>query len=151
MTGIMAMIAGMGGGGAPTISLSNATVSAYGTDTTAYSQYNLSSTGDIQAVTTGDSPGTVDIGDWISPKTNMGNYECLATVTSGTLTSGTTGTWLNLGTLRSWRVSRPLSNGTSTCQFTVAIRLVGTTTNLATATITLTVTTEDTGSVVMTL
>lgn len=131
-----------------TIALSNYQVNSYGTDVTASSSYTLSSTGDITYTISGDTNGTFDIGDWISPKTNMSNYECLATVTSGTLSSGTAGSWLNLGTPRSWSRNRAGgSTGQTSCTFTLSIRQVGTTTVLASATITLLAQTESSGSV----
>lgn len=135
-----------------TISLSNYQVNSYGTDVSANSSYTLSSTGDITFTISGDTNGTQDIGDWISPKSGMSGYECLATVTSGLLTGGTQGTWLNLGTSQTWSRSRGAArSGQTSCTFTLSIRQVGTTTILASATITLLAQTENTGGAVMTL
>lgn len=54
------------------------------------------------------------------------DYDCRATVVSGTLTSGTTGTWMNLGTTRSWNVART-SNiaGLNEAVLTIEIGLAG--------------------------
>jgi len=135
-----------------TIALSNYQVNSYGTDQSASSSYTLSSTGDITFTISGDTSGTQDIGDWISPKSGMSNYECLATVTSGTLTSGTQGSWLNLGSPQSWTRTRPGgTTGQASVTFTLQIRQVGTTTILASASITLLAQTESTGGTVMTL
>lgn len=60
---------------------------------------------------------------WITPQINMSAYECLATVDSGTLTSGTTGSWLNLGTTRSWSKTQS-GDGISSVTVTVQIRRV---------------------------
>lgn len=100
---------------------------------TAVSTYTLSSTGDInQTVNT----NTTDIGDWITPKSAAANYECFATLSSGTLSSGTTGSWLALTSSRSWTRNQS-TNGTSTAVIVVQIRKTGTSTVLDTATITL--------------
>lgn len=49
------------------------------------------------------------------------NYEVLATVTAGTLSSGTTGSWQALSSTRSWNVSRT-TIGTRTATITIQIR-----------------------------
>lgn len=134
-----------------TVSLSGYQVNSYGTDQAASSSYTLSSTGDITFTISGDTNGTQDIGDWISPKSGMANYECLATVTSGTLSGGIAGSWLSLDTPRSWSRNRTsILTGQTSCTFTLQIRKVGTTTVLATATIVLVAQTES-GGAVMTL
>jgi hypothetical protein len=78
--------------------------------------------------------------EWLYPKDaqQADLYECFATVTGGALTSGTAGSWLALSSSRDWTVVRTSDlAGTDSCTFTLAIRLIGTTTNLASATITL--------------
>lgn len=80
----------------------------------------------------GSAP-TTQAGAWLTPQSGMSNYECLATIVSGTLT-GTTGTWLNLGTTRTWSKTVALS-GVAEVYFNVQIRKVGTTNVLATASV----------------
>jgi hypothetical protein len=64
----------------------------------------------------------------------VGDYQVRTTKTSGTSPSGTLATWLGLGTSRAWTLS-----GTGvTCNLTVEIRDVATSTVQATAYITLT-------------
>lgn len=59
--------------------------------------YRLESDGDV-IVGAGS-----DQGDWVTPKASApGAYEVRATLNSGTLASGTTGTWQALTTTRSW-------------------------------------------------
>lgn len=99
---------------------------------TAVATYRLSSTGDIEQT---KNTTTTDIGDWVTPKSAAANYECKATLVSGSLTSGTTGSWLALTTSRAWSVSQS-TTGTKTATISVEIRKVGTTTVLDTATIT---------------
>lgn len=50
-------------------------------------------------------------------------YEIRADVSSGSLSSGTTGSWLNMGTDRSWTVSRT-TLGTNSCTLQFQIRRV---------------------------
>ena len=47
-----------------------------------------------------------------------GNYECRATLDSGTLTSGTTGSWLALSSSREWKVERGSPGTASACELT---------------------------------
>lgn len=68
---------------------------------------------------------------------NAADYDIHATVTGGTLTSGTTGSWLNLATSRQWSVTRN-SIGSKTCTLQLQIRDAVTLAVLATATVTLT-------------
>ena len=121
-------------GGEPLISLSNRTVFSSGAASQT-ATYTLESDGDIVATTT--PVGAVDVGDWIDPKAAApGTYEVLATIVSGSLSSGTTGSWLALTSNRSWSVTRG-SLGDATCIITVEIRKGGGAT-LASATIELT-------------
>lgn len=120
-------------GGEPLISLSNLTIGSSGAGSQSAS-YTLESDGDVVATTT--LFGSSDQGDWIDPKAAApGTYEARVTVTSGSLSSGTTGTWLALTSNRTWTVTRD-TVGTSTCVFTVEIRK-GSGSTLASATITL--------------
>lgn len=77
-----------------------------------------------------------NIEQWCTPTSEASNYEVLVTVTSGSLSSGTSGSWLALSSTRTW--TRTASPGnTETCVFTAEIRRIGTTTVLDSATITL--------------
>lgn len=66
------------------------------------------------------------------------DYDIFATLNSGTVTGSPTGSWLNLGSGRSWTCTRA-SNiaGTTSAQITVQIRNATTLAVLATGTITL--------------
>lgn len=81
--------------------------------------------------------GFIALEQWCNPTSQAGNYEVLATIVSGTLTSGTTGSWLALTSDRTWSktVNSP---SVGTCVFTVDIRRVGTSTILDSATISIT-------------
>lgn len=63
------------------------------------------------------------------------DYEAVATLNSGTLTSGTIGSAVNLGTTRSWFVQRTANAaGVDSANITVIIRPAGGGSTLATAT-----------------
>lgn len=76
--------------------------------------------------------------EWLVPAnaTEADLYECFATLNSGTLTSGTTGSWLALTADRTWTVDRT-TIGINSAQITVQIRLIGTTATLDSAVITM--------------
>lgn len=119
------------------ITISNLTVSTIAASTAA--AYRLESDGDIMTSNFTGSAVTVDSGDWIIPRGAAGGaYEVRVTVTSGTLTSGTTGSWLALSTNREWSVINNISGTISTVIMTVEIRSTSSGTVLGSATITLT-------------
>lgn len=123
---------------ANTITITDLTASA--TDRTAPSgtataQYSLTNLGDI--VATGGTNTTSDVGDWLTPKTNIGSFSVYATVVSGAVSSGTTGAWLNLATTRTWTVSRTAAGGTTTTVLDISIRSDSDGVTRATARITL--------------
>lgn len=124
--------------GGDSISISNVTANSIQVNPVdATAQYSLTSSGDIRA--TAGNNTLVDIGDWISPKGGASNfYEARATVTSGSLTTGTTGAWLGLGTTRTWTLTQSSAGLTSTCIFTVEIRRASDSVVVDSATITLT-------------
>lgn len=65
--------------------------------------YSLQSDGDIEKEE--GLGNNSDIGDWLAPKSGMGNYEVRATEVSGFVTvptSSAVDTWLSLGTTRTW-------------------------------------------------
>lgn len=108
--------------GGPRITIINQEVEhSVTTPANANAGYRLESDGDI-----GHGQGGVfgDAGDWIIPKAAAGGqWECRATVTSGTLTSGTTGTWEALSSTRTWTRERTSDVvGTDEVIFTLEIR-----------------------------
>lgn len=86
-----------------TINVNNATVSAHNTGSAGIASYSLTNVGDVRF-----NNGTntiIDQGDWITPQTSMGLYSARMTINSGGSTSGTFGSWLNLGTTRTWTLN----------------------------------------------
>jgi hypothetical protein len=98
--------------------------------------YVLSYAGDIVTST----PNTVysqDVGDWLTPKSGMSNYQVRAT--SNTCNGPAVNTWLNLGTSQTWSIqpSGPAPQSRS-CAFSIQISAVASpTVILGTATISL--------------
>lgn len=75
-------------------------------------------------------------GDWVIPNGSASLYEVRATLNSGAVTTGTTGSFLSLGTTRTWTVTRTTA-GISAANLTIDIRRIGGATILATATVAL--------------
>lgn len=123
------------GTSAPVITITDqSSYSSAPTPGSATNGYRLNSNGKVYT----ESPsGTFNyIEDWVTPNGAASNYEALVTVTSGTLSSGTSGSWVALSSTRDWTVTRS-TLGLKSCTFTVDIRKVGTTTVLDSATITI--------------
>lgn len=74
------------------------------------------------------------IAQWVTPTSAASNYEVFATVTSGSLTSGTTGSWVAVSSNPTWTRNRT-SVGLVTAIMSMQIREIGTTTVLDTWTV----------------
>jgi hypothetical protein len=130
MTGVVIAAAGSVGD-IHTISISDVTVDEIVTDPSdATASYSLENDGDI-VVSSGADPG-----DWITPLDAFSDYECQMAIVSGSVTSGTTGSYLGLGTTRTWTRART-TIGATTFVGTLTIRRVSDAVVLDTATITL--------------
>lgn len=82
--------------------------------------FYVNSNGTVEATTFGS--GIVDSYNWITPTTGSTTYFVRATLNSGSLASGTTGTWLALTSDRSWSVQKlENSAGSQTANLTIAI------------------------------
>jgi YD repeat-containing protein len=105
--------------------------------------YQLNPSGDL--LTTSASSGSLsDVGDWLAPKSGMGNFEVFVTLFSGPSSNcGGTGvnSWVSLGSgTPTWAAGRGGPSGTTTCQFDLQVRHTGNpSVILATARITLTI------------
>jgi hypothetical protein len=131
MSILLAAFAAMGG---DKISLSGVAVTSVGAGSQT-ATYTLESDGDVVRATT--PLGSSDIGDWIDPKANApSDYEVQATLNAGTLTSGTTGSWLALTSNRSWTLTRATVGAADQVDLTIEIRK-GSGATLASATVTL--------------
>jgi hypothetical protein len=131
MSILLAAFAAIGG---DQIALSNVNVSSIGAGSQT-ATYTLESDGDVISDSTIFGP--VDEGDWITPKANApSDYEVQATLNAGTLTSGTTGSWLALTSNRSWTLTQATVGAATQVDLTIEIRK-GSGATLASATITL--------------
>lgn len=61
---------------------------------------------------------------WITPQTGMADYQARATLIFGALTSGTAGSWLSLGTTRTWSISTSAPGDLVEAQLLIEIRRV---------------------------
>jgi hypothetical protein len=128
------LLAAFGAIGGDRISLSGVAVSSVGAGTQT-ATYTLESDGDVMSATT--DGGSVDAGDWIDPKANApSDYEVQATLVAGTLSTGTTGSWLALSSNRSWTLQRVTVGVATQVTLTIEIRK-GSGAVLASATVTL--------------
>lgn len=85
--------------------------------------YKLTSTG-LEQVATGSPLGYVTQNNYIIPVSQAPNYEVRATLVSGGLATGTTGSWLRLNADREWTVTRNII-GQNTANLTIEIRRFG--------------------------
>ena len=98
MSILLAYYSAMGG---PKVAISGQTlVAVSGVPANIY--YQLSTDGDVDIR---DQTRTLAIEQWIAPASAApGSYECRATLNSGAISTGTTGTWLALTTNRAWQL-----------------------------------------------
>lgn len=118
---------------------------AGGATSTGTATFTLNTSGAAQYTTVGNNSvptqGTGSYaGEWmINPPSSQ--YEARATVTLGSLSSGTTGTWLALSSSRSWTCTTTIGGGggdsSQLCTLTVEIRDAATLQVLDSATISL--------------
>lgn len=78
-----------------------------------------------------------NVGEWITPTSQASNYEVFAALDFGTLSSGTTGSWLALSSNQEWTCFAA-PNNLEQAIITLQIRRIGTTTILGSAQITIT-------------
>lgn len=118
MTGITAIMAG-NGGSAPVVAISNASDTVFGfSPNTTIASYSLTSAGAVVL----ENSGFFE--NWITPQIGMSGYEVRATLNSGSITSGSLGTWDSLAFTRSWQISRSVS-GVQSANLTIEIRPTG--------------------------
>ena len=99
----------------------------------AVAQISIRSAGDVTA--TGEATYT-----WLFTGVNS-DYEAKADVTSGSLSSGTTGSWLSLASTRNWSRTRTVF-GTSSVTMTIRVRRVSDSVELDVITVSLTATVD---------
>ena len=102
----------------------------------ANARLQLNANGDVERI---QGAGTTDIGDWISPKVRMANYEVRVTTISGTLSVGSAGVFQALSSTRQWGVTQA-GIGSNAYSGTLEIRRIGDTNILFSASISMTAT-----------
>ena len=126
----------MAAGAATSASITNQTATTEVTDPAdATAGYKLQSSGQAQKTNLGGTYEDIT-GEWETSGLPGSLYECRATVTAGSLTTGSTGSWDSLGSDNTWTKDQTVV-GNSTCTFTLEIRDAATGTVLDTASITL--------------
>lgn len=121
---------------AGSVVISNRTIIGSTVNPTACSAtLQLTNTGVLNTITT--DGGTIAVaGEWLVGSNSGASFEAFVTVTAGTLTSGTTGSWVSLGTTTSWTKTQS-AIGSGVVTFTLQIREAATQIVRGTATITL--------------
>jgi hypothetical protein len=134
MTGMMCAITGSSANAV--VNFVDQTIYAFALSGTAVAAYQVNSNGsDYQTV----NASTTVLTQWVTPAYVGGNYEVYATLTSGTLSSGTVLTWLPTSGNPTWqRVAAGASPNYQFANLTMQVRAVGTTTVLDTWNISLT-------------
>ena len=133
MTGILGALVGYPATAAPpiTVSITNQSVSASAFGP-AVAYYQVTNAGTVK-----NQNGAV-LESWLLGGGTPSNYDARATLISGTLTSGTTGTWFNCGSTLTWSVTNSAhDNSVKTAVILVEIRDVATSTVQDSATITI--------------
>jgi hypothetical protein len=134
MGGALAMMLGTGGGAsAVTITLTPLFFSALNTGAPASAAYRLNTNGNVEYSENGGAYSVQEA--WCVPAAQAVNYECYASLVTGTAT-GTFDTWLALTSTRTWTVTQAIIGVTDTI-INVGIRRVGNATILASADISL--------------
>lgn len=136
VSGAVLSLLGTGGGAsAVTITLNSQYIYALNSFGTASADYRLNTNGNAEASENGGAYGVLEA--WCIPAAQAINYECYASLVSGSLSSGTLDTWLPLSSSRTWNVTQA-TLGFREAIINIGIRRVGTSTILASADITLT-------------
>lgn len=128
------MLIGVGG---DLLALGNKTALRSGAAGTITATYRLDADGNQYANSSSGTDATASVGYWVSPNGSAANYECSATLTSGSVTTGdTTGSWLALTASRSWTLSLSGTDNV-TAVLSISIRRAGVGSALVTSSITL--------------
>jgi len=125
MSGIMMLSSSTAGGSGPASTievLPQDIIDSVASPSTASAAFKLDNDGYVYQITS--SGGTVQLQQWCVPAANASQFEAFVTVTYGTVT-GTTGSWLSLGTDRTWTKTVSAAIGYNFVTFTVGIREIG--------------------------
>lgn len=108
------------------------------TPTNALAGYRLNLDGTIQRAQQSGTNNYLGSDSWIIPRANASLYKVKATIISGTLTTGTSGSFLGLEATQTWEKVRTSDvAGVDECVFTLEIQRKSDSVSMKTVTITL--------------
>lgn len=118
--GLGAVMAGLNVVGVPSLTAAPAGLDDLQYDSgTSLVQITIAAIGDIIAETT--AVGSYDNGDWLDPKSGMGEFSVRWTNTSGTINVGTAGSWQALTANRTFGCTIGSGSGTKSATGTLEI------------------------------
>ena len=121
------------GKGGATVNFNDAVVTAAGVPAQS-AGYRINTNGFVyQVVNSVDT----SLGQWVTPSSAGGNYEVYATLVSGTLSSGTTGSWVATSGTPLWTRVAVISGTINTVELGMDVRATGTGTVLDSWSVTL--------------
>jgi hypothetical protein len=116
-----------------TVNFNDAVVTAAGVPAQS-AGYRINTNGFVYQVINGTD---TSLGQWVTPSSAGGNYEVYATLVSGTLSSGTTGSWVATSGTPLWTRVAVISGTINTVELGMDIRATGTGTVLDSWSVTL--------------
>jgi hypothetical protein len=121
------------GKGGATVNFNDAVVTAAGVPAQS-AGYRIDVNGFVYQVVNGVD---TSLGQWVTPTSAGGNYEVYATLVSGTLSSGTTGSWVATSGTPLWTRVAVISGTINTVELGMDVRATGTGTVLDSWSVTL--------------
>ena len=116
-----------------TVNFNDAVVTAAGVPAQS-AGYRIDANGFVYQVVNGVD---TSLGQWVTPTSAAGNYEVFATVTSGSVSSGTTGSWVATSGSPLWTRVAVISGTINIVELVMDVRATGTGTVLDSWSITL--------------
>jgi hypothetical protein len=116
-----------------TVNFNDAVVTAAGVPSQS-AGYRINTNGFVYQVVNGVD---TSLGQWVTPSSAGGNYEVFATLTSGTLSSGTTGSWVATSGTPLWTRVAVISGTINIVELVMDVRATGTGTVLDSWSVTL--------------
>jgi hypothetical protein len=132
-SGAITMPTNFYGKSATTVNFNDAVVTAAGVPSQS-AGYRINTNGFVYQVVNGVD---TSLGQWVTPSSAGGNYEVFATLVSGTLSSGTTGSWVATSGSPLWTRVAAISGTLNIVELSMQVRATGTGTVLDTWAVTL--------------
>ena len=132
-SGAIVMPTNFYGKGGAVVNFNDASVTAAGVPSQS-AGYRINTNGFVYQVVNGVD---TSLGQWVTPSSAGGNYEVFATIVSGSVSSGTTGSWVATSGSPLWTRVAAISGTINTVVLSMQVRATGTGTVLDTWTVTL--------------